>query len=487
MNIGEVFVLSYWQTGVIFAFIFISAIAVFILNRKIKWSNLILSAVAIGLIGGLIIFGLNQTYVDPDTGFTDDGDPLWHAEAITWLNIFPSMFISLMLFFVPFIVFVNIFLSLTRRKITTRFFVKVISSFAFFVIIAILVAFALWPIWNQVKFDITAPDTAEDDLIITIPEIVVGWIPTSISIFADAVLVMSCIIAGIMFAIIVNILGKYDYERAEGIIAGMTNFQTLINTCLKYIVKLIPMVIVCKLPSLFVKDIAQNFMSIAYYLLGFFMGIFIILLIVTIIQLLCKPKGVSSKRLFSTIQEPLTFAFFSQSSLATVPLTTKSLNKLGVDDHISTIIPSMGASMGVVICAAFYPVSIAIVTIQNMQAADMGFGAASSMISFIILLFVVTLISSFGVAGVPGTATAATTTVLGGVGLPLTFYTLILSLDPLIDMFRTMGNVDAILANSMMQDKINKSGNQTKKLADDIVAEFEYNKRFDIQKKGEDK
>ncbi len=476
MNLGDVFVISCWQTGIVVAFILVSLVIVFILNRKIKWSNLILSALAIGMIGGFIVFGLNQSTPKLD----DEGGILWHSEAITWLNIFPSMFVSLMLLFVPFIVFVNIFISLTRKKISTKFFIKVVASFAFFVIIATVVAFALWPIWNQVSFDLTNDTTGDKDdtLVITIPGIIIGWVPSSINIFADAVLVMSCIIASIFFAVIVNVLGKHDHERAEGIVNGMTNLQTLVGTCLKYIVKLIPLVIICKLPGLFIKDVLANFESIAFYLLGFFIGIAIILAIVTVFEMLCKPKSVSQKDMFSNIQEPLTFAFFSQSSMATVPLSIKSLDKLGLDESISIIVPSMGASMGVVVCAAFYPVSIAIVTVQNMIEAGAGYGAATTLVSFILLLFIVTLISSFGVAGVPGTATAATTTVLGGVGLPFTFYTLILSLDPLVDMFRTMANVDTILANAMMQDKLHRSGNQTKKLADEIISEFEYNKRF---------
>ena len=56
-------------------------------------------------------------------------------------------------------------------------------------------------------------------------------------------------------------------------------------------------------------------------------------------------------------------------------------------------------------------------------------------------------------AGVPGTAYIATTVVLGGMGLPFAPVALILPIDSIIDMGRTMINVNGAMVISTVIDK----------------------------------
>ena len=58
-----------------------------------------------------------------------------------------------------------------------------------------------------------------------------------------------------------------------------------------------------------------------------------------------------------------------------------------------------------------------------------------------ILLVVITIVSSIGIAGVPGIATIAATVVLSSLGLPLEAILIVASVDALVDMGRTMINV----------------------------------------------
>jgi len=52
-----------------------------------------------------------------------------------------------------------------------------------------------------------------------------------------------------------------------------------------------------------------------------------------------------------------------------------------------------------------------------------------------------TTISSIGVAGVPGTASIVTTVVLASLGLPIEGLAMVLGIDVILDMVRTMTNV----------------------------------------------
>ncbi|MEG2505800.1 MAG: cation:dicarboxylase symporter family transporter, partial [Carnobacterium sp.] len=67
----------------------------------------------------------------------------------------------------------------------------------------------------------------------------------------------------------------------------------------------------------------------------------------------------------------------------------------------------------------------------------------------------VVTISSFGVAGVGGGATFASLIVLGSLNLPIAIVGLVISVEPLIDMARTLVNVsDSMIAGIVTSKRI---------------------------------
>ena len=76
-------------------------------------------------------------------------------------------------------------------------------------------------------------------------------------------------------------------------------------------------------------------------------------------------------------------------------------------------------------------------------------------ISFYVMLLIVITISSFGIAGLPGTATMAVSVVISGVGLGSYFPLVggILAIDPILDMGRTMINVNGAMVSSITVGK----------------------------------
>ena len=103
--------------------------------------------------------------------------------------------------------------------------------------------------------------------------------------------------------------------------------------------------------------------------------------------------------------------------------------------------------MGMNGCAGIYPALMA-VTIANMAGVNMD-------LSFYITLVVVITISSLGIAGLPGTATMAVSVVVSGVGLGVYFPLAagIIAIDPILDMGRTMLNVNGTSVTSILVAK----------------------------------
>ena len=120
--------------------------------------------------------------------------------------------------------------------------------------------------------------------------------------------------------------------------------------------------------------------------------------------------------------------------------------------------------MGMNGCAGIYPALMA-VTVANMAGVEMN-------ASFYAMLFIVITISSLGIAGLPGTATMAVSVVLSGVGLGAHFPLAagIIAIDPILDMGRTMINVNGAsttaIAVGKSLGKLDKdvfNGNENKK------------------------
>ena len=89
---------------------------------------------------------------------------------------------------------------------------------------------------------------------------------------------------------------------------------------------------------------------------------------------------------------PLTFAFTARSSAGALPMNIKSqVQDLGVSDGVANFAGPFGLSIGQNGCAGIYPAMLAV-----MAAPAAGVDPTS--ISFILMLIVVCMISSFGVA-----------------------------------------------------------------------------------------
>lgn len=138
---------------------------------------------------------------------------------------------------------------------------------------------------------------------------------------------------------------------------------------------------------------------------------------------------------------PLMFAFTSRSSAGTLPINIETqVEKLGVSEGHANLSASLGTSIGQNGCAGVYPAMLAV-----MIAPMVGIDPMSPI--FLIKLVLVTTFASFGIAGVGGGATFAALTVLSAMGLPVGLAGLLIAIEPLIDMGRTLINVsDAMVA-----------------------------------------
>ncbi|EGT3616161.1 dicarboxylate/amino acid:cation symporter [Clostridium perfringens] len=143
-------------------------------------------------------------------------------------------------------------------------------------------------------------------------------------------------------------------------------------------------------------------------------------------------------------------AFTSQSSYGTLPVTIKSLVEgVGVSENIASFVAPLGSTIGLNGCGGFYPAIVAIF------AANV-FNVELTMYSYI-LIVVTAVISSIGIAGVPGSATMSTTVMLTALGLPIEALAMVIAVDSIIDMIRTATNVTGASVAALIVDETEKN------------------------------
>jgi Na+/H+-dicarboxylate symporter len=131
-------------------------------------------------------------------------------------------------------------------------------------------------------------------------------------------------------------------------------------------------------------------------------------------------------------------AFSTQSSAGTLPVSTRILREeIGVSGEVAGFTTPLGTTIGMPGCAGIWPILTAI---YGINALGIAYGPVDYA-----LLGLVCLLVSLGTAGVPGTATITTTSVLAAVGLPLEILAITIPIAAIADTGRTANNVTAAM------------------------------------------
>ncbi|MDR2632928.1 MAG: cation:dicarboxylase symporter family transporter [Treponema sp.] len=168
---------------------------------------------------------------------------------------------------------------------------------------------------------------------------------------------------------------------------------------------------------------------------------FVTMLGIFILHLVIAAVGGISPFLYLKKSAPaLLFAFSSRSSAATVPLTIQAQRSLGVGEANANLAAALGTCIGQNGCAGLTPPMIAI-----LVGLVQGWNVWSP--AFLVPLVLYVVIASIGTAGVGGGAINVSLLVLSLMGLPVELVTVLISIDFIIDMGRTLINVsDSILS-----------------------------------------
>jgi Na+/H+-dicarboxylate symporter len=170
--------------------------------------------------------------------------------------------------------------------------------------------------------------------------------------------------------------------------------------------------------------------------LAYFFGTVLIGLICfcfVVLPLLLKCNGINPINHIRAIAPALVTAFSTSSSAATLPVTLECMEKrAGLSNRVCSFVIPLGTSMNMAGSALYE--CVAALFIAQVYGIDMTW-------THQIIVVVLSLITSMGVAAVPSASVVALIIILNAMGLPAEGIALILPVDRLLDMCRTTANV----------------------------------------------
>ncbi|MBO3319114.1 MAG: dicarboxylate/amino acid:cation symporter [Clostridium perfringens] len=260
--------------------------------------------------------------------------------------------------------------------------------------------------------------------------------------------IIPIVIFSMFIAIALVIEDNTNKEKAKPFKDFILSAYDIVLRITKIVLRIIPYGVFALIATAAAKNGMDTLMSLIWVILAVYIAAFLQFLFVYT-PLISFVARMNPLKFFKGIFPAQVVAFTSQSSYGTLPVTIKSLVEgVGVSENIASFVAPLGSTIGLNGCGGFYPAIVAIF------AANV-FNVELTIYSYI-LIVLTAIISSIGIAGVPGSATMSTTVMLAALGLPIEALAMVIAVDSIIDMIRTATNVTGASVAALIVDQTEK-------------------------------
>ena len=260
-----------------------------------------------------------------------------------------------------------------------------------------------------------------------------------------------------------SILFGYFITRLKAKPKALMNdfFQAAFDTMMKltlFVVWSAPLGVFGILARIVAKTGFDAFRSLGFYFLVVLLGL-AFHAFVNLPLLLSLVARINPIKHYKGMPSALLMAFSTCSTIVTLPLTMKAVTgNSRVSKKIASFVLPIGATVNMDGTALYE--CVATIFIAQVYGFELSFNVQ------LIIVFTA-LLASIGAASVPMSGMVMMSIILGAVGLPLEGVVVILAVDRILDMFRTMVNVlsdscGAVIVARMEGEKLNRIGEKDK-------------------------
>ncbi|AFS83267.1 dicarboxylate/amino acid:cation symporter [Candidatus Nitrosopumilus sediminis] len=413
----------------------------YLVKRKL-WAQ-VLFALFLGLITGMVL--------GPEFGIVEKET----TEIITdWLSIPANLFLKIIQMIIVPLIFASIIRGLTSsgsleqlQKMGLGASLYFVATTAIALTIGIIVVTTIMP-GNFIDSSLIRESFGIEDLepvqntemsILDIPQSIVGIVPSN----PLASFMSGEMLSIIVFAIIVGVsMITLPKESSKPILDLLESVQKITLKVVSWAMRLAPFAAFGLMTGITSKLGLSALSGLGAYMLTVVIGLFAMIFVYMLII-----KFFTKRPLFSTfamMKDAQLLAFSTSSSAAVMPLSIKTAEeKMKIKPKVSQFIIPLGATINMD-GTALYQI-VAVFFLAQLFSIDLGF-------TTILLISLTALAASIGAPSAPGTGIVILSTILIAAGIPPVAVVLLLGVDRILDMTRTMVNVTGDLTACLFFD-----------------------------------
>jgi len=383
------------------------------MKRKLSLTTGILSALILGIVVGLLL----QNHV---------------VFANFYIKPLGTIFLNLLKFIVVPLVFVSITVGIISMnslsslgKLGVRALVYFMATTVAAVSLGLFVSASLQNVFPIIH--INQSTSAVEQVQLTIMDQIVSFFPKNVIEPLSETLMMQIIVMAVVFGLAIVKVG----EKAKPFSDFLASVNEVTVAILGFIMQLAPLGVFC----LICPVVAENGPKIVgTYAALVSVDYLCFLLHALLVYAVCVWfLGKYSPWMFFRKMTPaMLFGFSSDSSIATLPVTTRCAESMGVRSGISNFVLPLGATINMDGVAIYLGVSS--VFIAHCCGIDLTWG------QYVSIAFASTVVS-IGTPGIPGGSLALMAMVFVSAGLPVEGVAIIAGIDRIVDMGRTVMSV----------------------------------------------
>lgn len=390
------------------------------MNSK-KLTNYILGAMVLGVVVGYVV----NSFV---------GVSVFASHYVTYISILTDVFLRLIKMIIAPLVFSTLVVGIAKMGDSAAIGRVGLKTFAWFIsmsLVSLLLGLVMVNLFQPgIGVDLPLPEFAASSGLnknsLNLPEFVRHIFPTSIF---DA-MAKNEILQIVVFALFFGVGAAGMGERASDFIKNLDMLAHIMLKITTAVMKLAPIAVFSAVSSTIAENGLTILVTYGKFMLSFYASIAALWVVIILISSLVLKKR--AFHLVSMLREPALLAFTTASSEAAYPMTLEQLERFGCKNKIASFVLPIGYSFnldGSMMYCTFAAIFIAQVYGIQMEITQQ------------LLMLLVLMITSKGIAGVPRASLVVIAATLSQFNLPEAGVLLILGVDHFLDMARSATNV----------------------------------------------
>lgn len=222
-------------------------------------------------------------------------------------------------------------------------------------------------------------------------------------------------------------------KAVDGIMEVFLKMVDLVMQAAPFFVFALLAGVVSKMAGDDIGKVVEIFKGLSWYSLTVFLGLMVMIFIVYPLLIKLLVRVIPYKGFFKAMGPAQTLAFSTSSSAATLPVTMECVeDNLGVDNKIASFVLPIGATVNMDGTCLYQ--AVAVVFLAQLHMIDLTIGQQLTIV-------LTATLASIGSAAVPSAGLVMLIIVLQSVGLNPAWIGIILPVDRILDMCRTVVNV----------------------------------------------